>query len=288
MKYLITGANGSAAYYLGQILENWYPLSRPECDLTDFPSVCRGLEYLEPDVIFHMASDANVRKSFDTARETIHNNVTGTVNLFEACRYAHIKPTIVICSTSEVYGNPGRHPITEDFPLDPVNPYAVSKTTQDLLGAMYERAYSFRVVRTRAFGYVNPRRRDLSLSHFASQVVAVERGEAEEIRHGNLDSVRTFCDVRDIARAYKLSSGLSGVFNIGSERPVSIGDCLEILCSKAKVKVRTKEDPSLLRPTDVTNQIPDCSKFRKATGWEPEIPLEDSLEWLLTNFRSAS
>jgi nucleoside-diphosphate-sugar epimerase len=282
---LITGANGSAAYYLAQELNgNYVGLSRPDCDLTDFKTLCERLDQYRPDVIYHLASDADVRGSFDRSIYVMRNNIMGTVNLFEACRELNIRPVMVICSTSEVYGNPGKYPITEDFPISPVNPYAVSKACQDLMGGMYEKAYGFRVVRTRAFGYINPKRDNLSLTSFAKQIIVAERTGAK-VHHGNLFSIRTFCDVRDIAKAYVLAAEKTGVFNIGSEQPISIKACLDMLASYSKVPVTLFQDPARMRPTDVTNQIPDCSKFRKATGWQPEIKLEDSLKWLLSTCR---
>lgn len=284
---LITGSNGSAAYYLANELRgNYVGLSRPDCDLRDFDTVCARLDLHKPDVIYHLASDAEVGLSFERVHYVMHNNIMGTVNLFEACRRLNIRPNIVICSTSEVYGNPGKWPITEDFPIAPVNPYAVSKACQDLMGGMYEKAYGFSVVRTRAFGYINPRRATLSLSAFARKIADIERGKYVELRHGNLSSRRTFCDVRDVAKAYVIAATRGGTFNIGSERPVTIGEALEILCSYSKTPIKKVQDPALIRPIDVTDQIPDCSKFRNATGWEPKIRLEDSLRWLLATARA--
>jgi len=287
MTNLITGSNGSCAYYLANELRgDCVGLARPDCDLRNFDEVVARIDHYKPDVIYHLASDAEVGKSFERVPYVMHNNIMGTVNLFEACRKVNIRPHIMICSTSEVYGNPGRWPITEDFPIAPVNPYAVSKATQDLMGGMYEKAYGFPVVRTRAFGYINPKRDSLSLTSFARQIVSIEKGEAEAMRHGNISSRRTFCDVRDVAAAYVYARGHTGTFNIGSDTPVSIGEALEILCGFSKVKIKKVQDPSLMRPIDVTDQIPDCTKFRNATGWEPTISLEDSLRWLLAICRS--
>lgn len=285
---LITGSNGSAAYYLADELRgDCVGLARPDCDLTNFTHVCDKLDELKPDVIYHLASYADVGESFNRVGYTMHNNVAGTVNLLEACRKLNIRPVIQICSTSEVYGNPGPQPVTESQQLAPINPYAVSKTTQDLLGSVYAKAYGFRVVITRAFGYVNPRRASLSLSSFARQIVAVERGLSDAVPHGNLKSVRTFCDVRDIVRAYRVATEKEGVFNIGSERPISIGDALDIIVGFATCPIRLVSNPALMRPTDVTHMIPDCTKFRNATGWEPQIPLEESLKWLLSICRAS-
>lgn len=252
--------------------------------MLDFGAVCLGLG--SPDVIFHLASKADVRKSFDSASEVFGNNVLGTINLFEAVRGSGADPLVVLCSSSEVYGNPEAYPIAEGWPMRPLNPYAVSKASQDLLGQMYGRCYGMRVVITRAFGYVNPRRRDLALSNFARQIVEIERGERDVLLHGNLDAVRTFCDVRDVVRAYALAVE-PGIYNIGSDEPVTVRECLEMLMDLSDKPIRTKEDASLMRPSDVTNQIPDCRRFKELTGWEPEISLEESLGWLLETYRAA-
>lgn len=301
MRALITGIRGAAGTYLAEYLRgNGIEVSgiaRPECDMVDFHAVYAKLVAVRPDVIYHLASDANVRDAFDNAAQVFTNNAAGTVTLFEAALKTGLDPLIMVCSSSEVYGNPKVYPISEGFRIQPSNPYAVSKAAQDLLGQMYGRGYGMRVVITRSFSYVNPLRRDLALSHFARQIVAVERGEVTEIVHGNLDSVRSFCDVRDVVAAYarlptlptisKLNDG-DGIYNIGGGDRVSIGQCLEMLMGLATAPIKTRQDPALMRQTDVTNQIPDCSLFRRITGWEPKIPLRDSLAWLLDHYRAAA
>lgn len=306
MKALITGIRGAAGSYLATHLRKLgvqvVGLARPECDLTRFTQVRELLLAEMPDVIYHLASKADVRRSFDEPEEIFANNAGGSVTLFEAIRSIFRggapawHPIINVCSTSEVYGEPGRIPIDETSPVRPTNPYAGSKTAADIWAQMYARCYGIRVVITRAFGYINPRRQDLALSNFARQIAAIERGEAEEIKHGNLDSVRTFCDVRDIVEAYALATDLppvaaphfSGIYNIGATEPISIGRCLSLLCEMARVPIRTRLDPALTRPADVTYQIPDTRRFRAMTGWQPKIPLRESLSWLLEHYRNGA
>lgn len=291
MRATITGGRGAAGSYLSEYLKSQGDavsiIARPQCDLLSLNSLCGHLEEYRPDIIYHLAADADVRESFDIPYTVMHNNIMGTVNLFKACVRLNLKPVIQVCSTSEVYGTPATWPIDETFPLNPVNPYAVSKTVQDLYGAMCEKIHGLQVVRTRAFGYVNPRRENLALTAFARQIVQIEKGELSELRHGNLDSVRTFCDVRDICKAYRAAAPLSGAFNIGSEAAITVRVALDFLCRQARTSIRLVQDSALMRPTDVTNQIPDCRKFRAATGWQPTIPLEDSLAWLLSTCRDS-
>lgn len=311
---LITGIGGAAGSYLAEFLVNNHPdikvhgISRwhsatidnlsgvlgkatiHESDLLDFGSVLTVFKKVRPDVIFHLASHANVRASFITPNAVLANNILGTGNLFEAVRLAELDPIIQLGSTSEVYGqvDPKYIPIKEDTPLNPANPYAVSKTAQDLLGGTYFLSYKMRIIRTRAFGYINPRRPDLFATSFAKQIALIELSLKKELVHGNLESVRTMLDVRDISRAYWdaiLYCQPGETYNVGSISPVSVKEVLEYLISKSSVTIPTKIDENLLRPSDVTLQIPCIDKFVAATGWKPIYSLEESLDSLLQYWR---
>lgn len=314
-KILITGINGSAASYLAEFLLNipdiqiqgisrWHTDRRSksdvlskiqifECDLTDLGSIVRTLEEARPDYVFHLASNANVKLSFVTPSSVFNNNVNGTLNLLEALRITKQKPIIQFCGTSEVYGQVKADdiPIKETQIIDPVNVYAISKLTQEKLVKSYYRSYNIPCVITRSFGYINPRRPDIFSSAFAKQIVDIERGKQDILYHGNLDSVRTLLDIRDIVEAYWVSANkcqLGEAYNIGSTCPIKVGDFLEELKKQANCKIISKENPDLLRPTDVTLQIPDVSKFEKITGFKPKYSLEESIRFLLNYYRSQS
>jgi len=312
---LITGINGSGATYLAEFLSTipdvkiqgisrWHTdrknksgvfskVEMFECDLTDLGSVIRTLEKAKPDCIFHLASNANVKLSFETPLSVFNNNVNGTLNLLEALRILNQKPMIQFCGTSEVYGQVKKDeiPIKETQNIDPVNVYAISKLTQEKLVKSYYRSYSIPCVITRAFGYINPRRPDIFSSAFAKQIIDIERGKENILYHGNLESVRTLLDVRDIVEAYWIAAekcDLGEAYNIGSTVPVKVGDFLEELKKQAKCKIVTKENPDLLRPVDVTLQIPDVTKFVNKTGFMPKYSLEESVSLLLDYYRSQS
>jgi len=314
MKIFITGIFGSCASYLAEyILEN-YPraqihgcvrninsekkknvrdiyqyLTLHKYDLTDFESVKSSLNTIKPDIIFNLASDADVRGSFDHPISTVRNNIQASHNIFEAVRLLKMKPIIKHCSTSEVYGESETPLIKESHCVRPSNPYAVSKATQDMLADVYFSSYQIPIIRTRMFTYINPRRLNLFASNFARQIVAIERGQADRLRHGNLDSTRTIIDVRDGVRAYWLAveKGRPGeVYNIGGSHPYKVGDVLKLLIQKARTLIETEVDPSLLRPTDLKYQLPDSSKFINATGWTPKYSLDESLNFLLEELRS--
>jgi nucleoside-diphosphate-sugar epimerase len=219
------------------------------------------------------------------------NYILGTSNLFEAVRLADIDPIIQLCSTSEVYGqvDPKNVPITEECPMRPVSPYAVSKATQDLLGHSYWMSYKLKIIRTRMFSYLNPRRIDLFATSFAKQIAWIEAGlMPNDLRHGNLDSVRTLIDVRDAMRAYweaveRCEPGEA--YNIGGTTTMTVGDFLGKLIELVSVPVNARCDPDLLRPADVTLQIPSVEKFSQATDWKPTVSFEQSMADLLAYWR---
>ena len=255
-----------------------------ESDLGDVTALRSALERSRPDAIFHLAAQSFVPTSWNAPAETFHVNATGQVNLFEAIRSLGLDPVVQLACSSEEYGlvHMDETPIREENPLRPLSPYAVSKVAQDYLGYQYFRSYGLRAVRTRGFNHEGPRRGEVFvMSNFAKQIAAIEAGRQEPvIRVGNLDSVRDFTDVRDMVRAYWLAAtkGEPGeVYNIASGRGITIREMLDRLLAMSKVEVRVETDPARLRPSDVEVLLGDASKFRAATGWEPRIPLEQTL-----------
>ena len=265
-----------------------------DCDLRDLSSLITTFTLIKPDVIFHLAAQSYVKSSYTAPADTIETNVTGTVNLLEAVRICNQAPVIHVCSSSEVYGQVTEKdiPIKEDCPLRPVSPYAVSKVGQDMAAYMYHKAYGLKTIRSRMFTHSGPRRGEVFVdSYFSRQLAHIERGaQVPVIRVGNLDSVRTFCDVRDTVRAYwtLVSHCPPGeVYNIGGSATMTIREMLDMLLEMSVYggKVEVSVDPSLLRPADVTLQIPSTEKFRAATGWEPEIPYKQTLLDMLNYWR---
>jgi GDPmannose 4,6-dehydratase/GDP-4-dehydro-6-deoxy-D-mannose reductase len=261
-----------------------------ECDLNDLSATIRTIEAAKPDYIFHLAAHANVHVCFSNPIAVLQNNINNTINLFEAIRLVGIDPIIQFCGTSEVYGQVDKEntPITEQHPLQPVNIYAVSKLTQEKIASSYYHSYGMKTILTRMFAYINPRRGDIFSSAFARKIVEIERGERDVLTHGNLESVRTLIDVRDAMETYwiacqKCEYGVP--YNIGGESIISVGDFLEQLKKQANVPIRSMVDKKLLRPVDVTLQVPDVSKFINATGWKPRYSLEDSVDFLLNHYR---
>jgi GDP-4-dehydro-6-deoxy-D-mannose reductase len=263
-----------------------------EADIRDFVSVKNMIAKIKPDKIFHLAAQSFVGTSFHAPQETLTTNIVGELNIFEAVRSLGINPFIQICGSSEEYGlvHKNELPIKEVNPLRPLSPYAVSKVTQDLLGYQYFKSYNLNVVVTRAFNHTGPRRGEPFVSsNFSKQIALIEKGKQEPVIYaGNLEAIRDFNDVRDIVKAYWLSLEKckpGEAYNICSGKGYKIKEVLDILLSYSKVKVKIKEDPERMRPSDVPVLFGDCTKFKKTTGWKPKITFEKTLEDLLNFWR---
>lgn len=315
MRALITGITGFAGSHLAEYLLQEHPdievygtyrwrsrrenvqdvegrVEMVECDLRDPTSVRRMLARAKPEVVFHLAAQSFVPSSWSGPSETLTTNITAETNLFEAVRDLGLDPVIQIACSSEEYGKvfPDEVPIKETNPLRPLSPYAVSKVAQDLLGYQYFQSYGLKTIRTRGFNHTGPRRGDVFVtSNFAKQIASIEAGLQEPvIRVGNLNAIRDFTDVRDMVRAYWLATqkGRPGeVYNIASGKGQTIRELLDRLIALAAVEVTVEIDPARLRPSDVEVLLGDASKFHADTGWEPQIPLEQTLADLLDFWR---
>ncbi len=263
-----------------------------DCDLRDAVAVRKTLEEVRPEYIFHLAAQSFVPTSWKAPAETLITNIISELNLLEALRDLGLPSRIQVAGSSEEYGLVYEHetPITEENPLRPLSPYAVSKVAQDMLAYQYHRSYGIYTVRTRAFNHEGPRRGHVFVtSNFAKQIAEIEKGKKEPvIEVGNLNARRDFTDVRDMVKAYwlALEKGEPGeVYNIGSGRAVTIREMLDILLSFTDRDIEIRPVPERMRPSDVELLICDCSKFRALTGWKPEIPLEKTLEDTLNYWR---
>ena len=259
-------------------------------DLTSYEKTFNGLKICKPDLIFHLASNADVRGSFDQPLLHTKNNTSITANLLEAVRRLKINPLIIICSTSEVYGNVKRKdmPIKENQMIAPINPYAVTKTYQDLLSQVYASSFNLKIIITRMFSYTNARRKNLFQTAFAMQIARCEKKLQKTIRHGNLDSVRTFVDIDDAMEAYWLTAtkGKVGeIYNICGDKVISVKEFLNELLKLSNSKIKTVLDKNLLRPNDVELQIASSKKFKKHTKWKTKVSFKESVVKLLNECR---
>jgi GDP-4-dehydro-6-deoxy-D-mannose reductase len=263
-----------------------------EGDISDAAAMRRAVEIARPDWIFHLAAQSFVPASWSGPGATLDANIQGQTNLFEAIRQLGMSPRIQIACSSEEYGlvHPDELPITEENPLRPLSPYAVSKVTQDLMGYQYHQSYGLDVVRTRGFNHTGPRRGHVFVcSNFAYQIAGIELGLQEAvIRVGNLEARRDFTDVRDMVRGYvsALEKGKPGaVYNICQGRDYSVQEVLDLLLGMGSLEVRIETDPERMRPSDVPVLLGSAAKFERDTGWKPEIPFERTLSDLLEYWR---
>ena len=264
-----------------------------QVDITSQENVQRLLEKVKPHEIYHLAGATSPSESFQNSQKTLEANIMGELYLLESVRKLGLKDTkILLVISSEVYGKVTRDslPVSEITPLLPMNPYAVSKVTQDFLGLQYFLSDKLPIIRVRPFNHIGPRQSSkFVVSSFAKQLVEIEKSpEIKGSMHvGNLDVVRDFSDVRDIVKGYTLlmeKGEIGDVYNIGSGRGVKISHVLEILKSFVKKEVEVVQDPSLVRSIDVPELVCDASKIKKL-GWTPEISLEVSLKDVLDYWR---
>lgn len=306
-RVLITGATGFVGTHLTAHLAAAYPGWQVTgttrhgadaaaqlvcCDLRDPDVVMSLVNAVQPEMVVHLAGQSNVPASFADPEATLANNILGTLHLLDACRTHAPRARLLIVSSNEVYGPtpPEAQPLREDRPLRPVNPYAVSKAAQEMLALQYAHSYDLDIVVARPFNHIGPGQTDrFVVSAFARQVVEVERGERRSVSVGNLNAARDFTDVRDVVRAYALlleRGARGGVYNIGRGTAIQIAGVLDMLCRLAHVEIAVERDPVRMRPSDAPVMMGDTTRLRQATGWEPEIPLAQSLREILAWWRA--
>jgi len=265
-------------------------------DLNDLPSVQSAINESEPDYVFHLAAQSYPKTSFRAPLETLQTNIIGTANLLESIgNYGNDNIVVHVCASSEIFGKVPKEklPIDEECSIHPASPYAISKVGTDLLGRYYAEAFGITIMTTRMFTHTGPRRGDVfSESTFAKQIAMIEAGLQEPtIYVGNLDSLRTYADVRDAVEAYFLlvtENPIGGeYYNIGGEYTCKIGDMLNYLISQSTVKnIKVEVDEDRLRPIDADLQVPNTEKFRKHTGWKPKYTFEETMNDLLEYWRN--
>lgn len=307
MKCLITGINGFVGGYLAEYLLNktnqvfgtFYPKDLNKnikdpiqsffCDLTIPQDIDKLIKEIKPEFIFHLAGQSFIPYSWDDPATTFKTNVLGPIYLLEAVKKHAQTAKILIVGSSDEYGSVnGSTNLSEDAPLNPDNPYGISKACADLLSHQLGKHNNLKIVRTRSFLHIGPGQSEkFVVSDFCKQIALIEKGEQPPVmKVGNLESKRDFTDVRDIVNAYwlALEKGIPGeVYNITSQNLLSIQELLDKLISMTDTKITVEIDPKKIRTTDTKLTMGDSTKFRTQTMWQPEIPIEktlqDTLDW---------
>ncbi len=313
MRVLITGASGFAGGHLARACssagDEVVGISRsgqvPDgggsgqaVDLTDAAAVHELVRAVAPEVVYHLAALSSVGRSWEDPERTLRDNVASSVSVLEAVRHDAPSARVVWVSSCEVYGVPGRLPITEDAPQVPANPYAVSKSAGDMLAAVYVDAHGLDIVRARPFSHAGPGQRPIFiLSSLAHQAAQARLAGAEHVRivTGNPETRRDFTDVRDVVRAYRLLAERArpGVYNVSSGQSISAGEQVRLVAELlAPIEVEHEVDPARVRAHEVMDLRGANDRIREATGWRPEIPLRqtmlDTIEYWERELASAS
>jgi len=297
VRALITGASGFVGRHLARHLEDLgddvigTDRSDGGPDLLDAEGLEKLLVDLSPEVVYHLAGDADVGGSWDHPLETFRANAEGTLNVLAAARAAGVGRVLSIGS-ADVYGIvPAEDlPITEETPLRPVSPYAASKVAAEYLALQAWLGREQDVVCVRAFNHIGPGQSERFVAPaVAMRIVRTEREGGELVAAGNLTPRRDVTDVRDVVRAYRMlvTSGRPGtIYNVCSGTAYSIAELCDMLVANASRPLRIEADPDLQRPVDLPVLVGDHSLITEHTGWEPEIPIERSLRELLEECRT--
>jgi GDP-4-dehydro-6-deoxy-D-mannose reductase len=298
MKALITGIGGFVGPYLAEnLIKHKYKLfgldrNKSEvneckcyaCDITDEKAVEDIIAEVKPDVIFHLAGQSSVEKSYREPELTFRINVDGTNNIFAALINCNIKPRILIVSSSDVYGAPKALPIDESAELQPKSPYAKSRVEQEEISLRYHDEFGIPVIISRSFSHTGAGQQEKFVcSNFAKQIALIKKGKQSVIKVGNIDVKRDFTDVKDMVEAYRIlaEKGAAGeIYNSGSGKSYLLREVVGILADAAKVKPVIEQESSRVRANDPENIRCDNSKL-VSLGWKPKIAFEKTLKDLL-------
>ena len=309
MKILITGFAGFVSQHFLSLLNTNEPGSKvlgidknkPDFNFSSFPHLSIAFENIDlldkvatdkvlddfkPEYILHLASVSSVAQSWLTPLETFVNNTTIFLNLVELVRVSNNKCRVLSVGSSEEFGdvNETELPLTEEHPLKPLSPYAVARVSQEMLSKIYADGFALDIIMTRSFNHIGPGQKDIFvISSFAKQLVQLSKNKESKatLTTGNLSITRDFLDVRDVVKAYYLllKKGRSGeVYNICSGNGIVLSDIVSKLCEILNLAIETKINPDLFRPNENKKIIGSYQKIKNELGWQPEIPLDKSLE----------
>lgn len=311
MRILITGAGGFVGHHLANHLRDSQPAATlygttlfPEETVSSAIDIAQQIDLKEPqqardllrdrapDLIFHLAAQAFVPRSFDDPWETLENNIRAQLNITQACLELDLRPRIVVISSAEVYGavSPAQLPLDERTEIRPTNPYSVSKVAQDMLALQVHLSHRLPIMRARPFNHIGPGQNTRFVAPaFAIQIAKIEANRQEPFIYvGNLEAKRDFTDVRDIARAYTLiaEKGAPGeAYNVASGSATSVRQILNSLLALTDIDIEVRVDRARLRPVDIPEIRGDAGKLRRDTGWTPSFTLQETLKDVLADCR---
>jgi GDP-4-dehydro-6-deoxy-D-mannose reductase len=300
-RVLVTGAGGFVGTHLTRHLQacgdevigvDRHPHGdEPGVDITQADDVLALVRRVRPAAIYHLAGWADVGGSWKEPVAAFRTNAEGTLNVLGAASEVGVERVLAV-SSADVYGKvePSELPLTEDSPLRPASPYAVSKVAADYLGLQAWLGRGLPVLRVRAFNHLGPGQTDKFVAPaLASRIARAERDGGDVLPIGDLSARRDFTDVRDVVRAYRLllERGEPGqVYNVCSGVDLAVQDLADQLLAQARIPLRFETDPDLLRPVEIPVLRGSHDRLTAATGWEPEIPISQTLTDLLEDWRT--
>ena len=296
MKALITGSAGFVGQHLVEHLSNegdevfCSDLSLGGPDLLDPVGVTDLMSKIQPDYVYHLAGQADVKASWEDPLMTFRVNAEGTLNVLQACQLSNVKRVLCV-SSAEVYGSvqESELPITEKHVINPSNPYAASKSAAEILCKQMN-SQDLQIMCARSFNHFGPgQKENFVAAALTKRMLLAQRLGQSEITVGNLETIRDFTDVRDVVRAYRLilTKGDGGnVYNVCSGIGRKISELATTLLNKIDSELELKLDPKLHRPSDTPVLIGDYSKLHKQTGWEPHIEFDQTIEDTIESTRA--
>ena len=290
MRVLVTGCKGFVGHWLIAHLESSGDEVigiDAEVDITDPSAITETIVAIGPEAICHLAAQASVGTSWDYQAATYQVNTFGVINVLEGAARCTSRPRVLLISSAEVYGqvSPDQLPVPEEHPFAPMSPYAASKAAAELVGLQAWLGTGLEVIRVRPFNHTGPGQGpNFVVPSLARQIAEAAAARSESLVTGNLEAKRDLTDVRDVVRSYRslLVSGAPGeVYNVCRGESVSIREVAERLLALAGVDVPIQVDPARMRPSEIPDLRGDPRRLHAATGWAPEIPLEQTLRDVL-------
>lgn len=296
MRAYVTGGNGFVGAVLqAHLREHHDEITAPFIDLADSDALRDSFAEAEPDVIYHLAGQANVARSWGDSSETFSVNALGTLHVVEAAATLPSQPRVIVVSSGEVYGSvPANEcPVCEDRIPAPVNPYGASKAAAEVVALQTWRARGLPVIVTRPFNHIGPGQSDgFLVSAVAKRIAEAERDDRDTIAAGNLSAVRDFSNVRDIVRAYRALAerGVPGrTYNVGSGVGTAVETVVKQLLAMADRPMQVTLDRALARPSDTPVLVANVDLIKGDTGWFPEFgitqALAETLDWWRNRLR---
>jgi GDP-4-dehydro-6-deoxy-D-mannose reductase len=260
-------------------------------DLLDAPSVAKAVAEARPAQVYHLAGAAQQGKSWNFVADALRSNALATHHLLRAVSTSCPDARVLVTGSAAVY-QPADVPLAESSPLRPASPYGFSKLAQERVALDEASLRRLPVIVTRPFNHIGPRQSpDFFAASFARQVAAIAAGAAEPVIYtGNLTPRRDLMDVRDTVRAYRLlmARGTPGeIYNVCAGRAWAIREILEQLIALSGIEVDVRVDTNRLRPVDVPLLVGSYEKLTRETGWQPAIPMQQTLRDLLASAQEA-